>query len=78
MHTVDPVEDWKVLPPQLVHTVAEAAEYMPIAQAPVTAVRPVVAQYDPAVHAMHALNPVAAENVPAKQLEHDDDDDEAE
>jgi len=35
---------------QLEHTVAEAAEYFPAAQLPVTAVKPVVAQYDPAVH----------------------------
>jgi len=30
--------------------VEDAAEYLPAAQAPVTAVKPVVAQYDPAVH----------------------------
>jgi len=34
---------------QLEQTVAEASEYDPAAHAPVTAVRPVVAQYDPAV-----------------------------
>ena len=35
---------------QLEHTVADATEYEPAAHAPDTAVRPVVAQYDPAVH----------------------------
>ena len=37
---------------QLEHTVAAVAEYFPTAQAPVTALRPVVAQYEPAVHAL--------------------------
>jgi len=45
---------------QLEHTVADATEYEPVAHAPVTAVRPVVAQYDPAEHEMHALEPVEA------------------
>jgi len=45
---------------QLEHTVDDAAEYFPTAQAPVTALRPVVAQYDPAGHAVHVLDPVEA------------------
>ncbi len=31
-HVVEPVEPWKKPAEQLVHTVAEAAEYMPTAQ----------------------------------------------
>jgi len=45
---------------QLEHTLAEAAEYFPAAQEPVTALRPVVAQNDPPEHAVHALDPVEA------------------
>jgi len=50
-------------------TVADAAEYAPAAQLSVTADRPIVAQYDPAVQALHALNPVDAANEPLLQLE---------
>ena len=32
MHAVEPAEPWKVPTEQLVHTVAEAAEYLPAAQ----------------------------------------------
>ena len=45
---------------QLEQTVAEADEYEPVTQEPVTAVRPVVAQYEPAVHAEHEVDPVEA------------------
>ena len=45
---------------QLEHTVDEATEYEPAAQAPETIVRPVVAQYEPAGHVMHAVDPVKA------------------
>jgi hypothetical protein len=38
----------------------DAAEYAPAAQTPVTAVRPVVAQYDPALHAAQTDNPAEA------------------
>ena len=54
---------------QVEQTVAEAAEYVPAAQAPVTAVSPVVAQYEPAVHAEQAVDPVVDINVPARQFE---------
>ena len=40
---------------QLEHTVAEADEYFPVPQVPVTEVKPVVAQYDPPGHAVHAV-----------------------
>ena len=49
---------------QLEQIVEEAAEYEPATQA----VRPVMAQYDPAEHAVHTLNPVDAAKVPAEQL----------
>jgi len=44
VHAEEPVDAAKVPAVQLEHTVVEAAEYLPMAQAPVTAVRPVVAQ----------------------------------
>jgi len=50
------------------HTVADAAEYLPAAQLPVTADNPAVAQYDPAVQAVHTLNPADAAKVPVEQL----------
>ena len=37
---------------------------------PLTAERPVVAQYDPALQASQPLDPVEASNVPVAQLEH--------
>ncbi len=37
---------------------AEVVEYAPDEQVPVTAERPVVAQYDPAGHAVQAVDPV--------------------
>ena len=43
---------------QLEQTVADEAEYDPAAQAPVTAERPVAAQYDPAGQAVHEVDPV--------------------
>ncbi len=57
-------------------TLAEAAEYVPTAQPPVTADSPEVAQYDPAVQAEHELEPADAWKVPAThevQLEADED-----
>ena len=41
-------------------TVADVAEYVPTAQLPVTADNPVVAQYDPAVHAEQLEEPAVA------------------
>jgi len=52
---------------QLKHALDETPEYFPVAQAPVTAVSPVVAQYDPAGHSKHAVEPVEAWNDPAAQ-----------
>ena len=49
------------------HALAETAEYVPAAQLPVTAERPVVAQYDPAGQLVHALAE-AVEYVPTAQL----------
>ena len=61
--------DIAYLPPgQREHTVAEELEYDPAAQLPVTADKPVVAQYDPAVQALHTLNPADAAKVPVEQL----------
>ena len=51
-----------------------AVEYEPAAQIPVTAVSPVVAQYDPAVQSLQSLNPVVAAKEPAEQLVQLDDD----
>ena len=50
MQLVEDADDEYVPDKQLEQAVEEATEYVPAAQAPVTAVRPVVAQYDPAVH----------------------------
>ncbi len=44
---------------QLVHTDADVMEYFPAAHTPVVEDRPVVAQYDPLGHTIHALDPVA-------------------
>jgi len=43
-----------------VQSLAEAAEYLPTAQAPVTADRPVVAQYEPAEQELQLVEPVLA------------------
>ena len=51
------------------HVLDEALEYLPVAHAPVMADRPVVAQYDPAGHAVHSLNPADAPNVPTEHEE---------
>ena len=50
----------KVPAKQLVQIEDDAIEYFPTMQIPVTAERPVVAQYDPAEHAVHAVEPVVA------------------
>jgi hypothetical protein len=42
-----------------------------VAQTPVTAVRPVVAQYDPAVHDEHILLELKAEKYPAVHAVHE-------
>ena len=55
---VDPVEISNVPARQLEHTVAEAAEYFPATQDPVTAVRPVVAQFEPEGHEVQLVEPV--------------------
>ena len=54
------------LPPaQRVHEVDEVIEYLPAAHAPVEALRPAVAQYAPAAHAVQATNDADDANVPA-------------
>ena len=50
---VEDADDEYVPVEQLEQTVADATENDPAAQDPVTAVKPVEAQYDPAVHAVH-------------------------
>ena len=55
---------------QLEQTAEDATEYRPAAHTPVTAVSPVVAQYDPPVHAMQLEEPVLAWYDPTRQLEH--------
>jgi len=45
-------------------------EYVPGAQDAVTALRPVVAQYDPAVQGVHIDNPEEDAKYPAKQSVH--------
>jgi len=42
------------------HTVADAAEYLPEAQLPVTTDKPAVAQYDPAGQAAQLVEPALA------------------
>ena len=60
-------------PVVLVYAVVHAAvlappvAYAPVGHAPVTAVRPVVAQYLPAVHGRQVTCPVAALKVPVGQ-----------
>jgi len=66
---VEEADDEYVPDKQLEHIEEEATEYEPAAQAPVTAVIPVVAQYEPAVHAEHDVDPVDGINVPARQFE---------
>ena len=46
-------------------------EKRPAGQPPVTAERPVVAQYDPAEQASHPLEPVELSNVPVAHDEHE-------
>jgi len=60
VHEEDPVEAMKVPAAQLEHADDEAKEKVPVAHIPVTAVRPVVAQYDPPGQAVHAVDPVEA------------------
>ena len=50
MHELEPLVDEKVPMAHEVHAEAPATEYVPAVQVPVGEVRPVVAQYDPAVH----------------------------
>ena len=51
------------------HALDDTTAYLPAVHAPLTAESPVVAQYDPAEHAVHALNPADAAKVPIKQDE---------
>ncbi len=69
MQLVEDVEEEKVLTGQDEQTDADAAEYFPEAQLPVTADSPVVAQYEPAVQAPHALSPADVAKVPSRQEE---------
>lgn len=46
---------------QLVQKDEDATEYEPPVHAPVTAERPVVSQYEPAMHDEHVIVPVVAE-----------------
>ena len=57
---VDEAEEAYVPARQLEQKLAEATEYVPAAQAPVTVLSPMVAQYDPAVHIVHAVVPAIA------------------
>ena len=66
---VEGADDEYVPAEQLEQTDADATENDPAAQAPVTAVKPVVAQYDPAVHAVHTITPDVNWKEPARQLE---------
>ena len=52
---------------QLEQIEAEAAEYVPTAQFSVSAERPVVAQYDPAMHAEQLDDPDVAWKDPERQ-----------
>ncbi len=61
--------DVKVPTKQDVQTEADAAEYFPATQLPVTEESPVLEQYEPAVQALHALNPAEAAKDPARQEE---------
>ena len=67
---VEDADDEYVPDKQLEQTVEDATEYKPAEQAPVTAVSPVVAQYDPPVHAVQLEEPVLAWYDPTRQLEH--------
>ncbi len=69
VHALDPVDATYVPVRQDEHTVADAAEYFPVAQRPVTAVSPVVEQYEPALQSLHADKPEVAANEPVEQLE---------
>ena len=60
MQALEPVLATKVPDAQLVQTVDELIEYVPTTQVPVTADRPVVAQYDPEGQAEQAVDPVDA------------------
>jgi len=59
---------------QLEQTLEDVEEYKPAAQAPVTAVRPVVAQYEPPGHDVQLDEPAVTWKYPATQLEHTDED----
>jgi len=60
LQELDPVVAANVPIRQDEQTVAEADEYLPVPQEPVTADNPVVAQYDPAVHSVQLVVPVLA------------------
>ena len=69
VHALKPAEAAKVPIKQDEQTEADAAEYFPATQLPLTADSPEVAQYDPVEHATHALSPADAAKVPIKQDE---------
>ena len=60
LHSVNPADAAKVPKRHAEHTIAEEDEYAPVAQTPVTADNPVVAQYDPAVHVVQEVDPCEA------------------
>ena len=57
---VEDADDAYVPAAQLEQTLDEATEYCPAAHIPEIAPKPVVAQYDPAVHAAQLEDPVEA------------------
>lgn len=70
MQPVENEDDANVPDEQPEQTVDDASEYEPVEQAPVTAERPVLAQKEPAGHAVHAVAPTEAIKAPPRQLEH--------
>jgi len=68
------VDDEYVPERQIIQTVDDATEYEPAAHTPVTALKPVVAQYDPSVHDAQLEELAVAWKYPARQLEHTDAD----
>ncbi len=60
MQLVEDVEEEKELTGQEEQTKADAAEYFPATQIPLTTDSPEVVQYDPAGHAVQLVDPVLA------------------
>ncbi len=65
-----PATPWDKPFAQTLQPVATEAEYWPAAHAPVTAVRPATAQYEPAGHETQEIDPALCWKVPAAQLVH--------